>query len=69
MKQVFTTGDVARICHVSPRTVSKWFDSGRLRGYRIPGSEDRRIPRADLITFMKTYGMPLGELDDVPVTT
>src|SRR5262249_14744586 len=36
MKKVFTTGQVAKICKVAPRTVSKWFDSGRLRGYRIP---------------------------------
>ena len=48
MKKVFTTGQVAKICKVAPRTVSKWFDSGRLRGYRIPGSQDRRIPREHL---------------------
>jgi excisionase family DNA binding protein len=48
MKKVFTTGQVAKICKVAPRTVSKWFDSGRLRGYRIPGSQDRRIPREQL---------------------
>lgn len=64
MKQVFTTGEVAKICHVAPRTVSKWFDSGRLRGYRIPGSQDRRIPRDHLIRFLKEHGMPLGGLDD-----
>ena len=28
--KVFTTGQVAKICKVAPRTVSKWFDSGRL---------------------------------------
>ena len=43
-KNVLTTGDVAKICNVAPRTVSKWFDSGQLKGYRIPGSKDRRIP-------------------------
>ena len=59
---VFTTGDVARICQVAPRTVSKWFDTGRLKGYRIPGSLDRRIPRDSLIEFMRSHGMPLGEL-------
>ena len=35
MKKVFTTGQVAKICKVAPRTVSKWFDSGRLRGTSI----------------------------------
>ena len=62
-KEVLTTGDVARICHVAPRTVSKWFDSGKLRGYRIPGGRDRRIPVAQLVAFMRAHGMPLGELD------
>lgn len=64
MKKVFTTGQVAKICKVAPRTVSKWFDSGRLRGYRIPGSQDRRIPREQLIRFLKEHHMPLGELEE-----
>lgn len=64
MKKVFTTGQVAKICKVAPRTVSKWFDSGRLRGYRIPGSQDRRIPREQLIRFLKEHSMPLGELEE-----
>ena len=63
-RKVFTTGQVAKICKVAPRTVSKWFDSGRLRGYRIPGSQDRRIPREHLIRFLKEHGMPLGELEE-----
>ncbi len=62
--KVFTTGQVAKICKVAPRTVSKWFDSGRLKGYRIPGSQDRRIPREYLIRFLKEHGMPLGDLED-----
>ncbi|MEM9246234.1 MAG: response regulator, partial [Cyanobacteria bacterium P01_F01_bin.153] len=41
-----------------------WFDSGRLKGYRIPGSQDRRIPREYLIKFLKEHGMPLGDLED-----
>ena len=61
-KDVLTTGDVAKICHVAPRTVSKWFDSGQLRGYRIPGSRDRRIPVTELIRFMKENGMPTEAL-------
>jgi excisionase family DNA binding protein len=61
-KNVLTTGDVAKICHVAPRTVSKWFDNGQLRGYRIPGSKDRRIPVNELIRFMKVHNMPTAEL-------
>ena len=42
--------------------MSKWFDSGALHGYRIPGSKDRRIPLNQLIRFMKQHGMPLNGL-------
>jgi excisionase family DNA binding protein len=62
-KDVLTTGEVARICNVAPRTVSKWFDTGKLRGYRIPGSKDRRIPLQQLVRFMRTHGIPLNGLD------
>jgi excisionase family DNA binding protein len=62
-KDVLTTGEVAKICNVAPRTVSKWFDSGQLRGYRIPGSKDRRIPLNQLIRFMQVHNMPLNGLD------
>ncbi len=61
-KDVLTTGDVAKICHVAPRTVSKWFDNGQLKGYRIPGSKDRRIPVSELIRFMKVHNMPTSAL-------
>jgi len=61
-KNVLTTGDVARICNVAPRTVSKWFDSGQLKGYRIPGSKDRRIPLNELVRFMRINDMPTDAL-------
>ncbi len=62
-KDVLTTGDVARICNVAPRTVSKWFDTGKLRGYRIPGSKDRRIPLDQLVRFMRAHDIPLNGLE------
>jgi excisionase family DNA binding protein len=61
-KNVLTTGDVAKICNVAPRTVSKWFDNGQLKGYRIPGSKDRRIPVSELVRFMKVHNMPTAAL-------
>lgn len=61
-KNILTTGDVARICNVAPRTVSKWFDNGQLKGYRIPGSKDRRIPASELARFMKIHNIPTTSL-------
>lgn len=61
-KDVLTTGEVAKICNVAPRTVSKWFDSGQLNGYRIPGSKDRRIPVSSLMRFMKQHQIPMDGL-------
>jgi excisionase family DNA binding protein len=61
-KDVLTTGEVARICNVASRTVSKWFDSGQLQGYRIPGSKDRRIPVSNLLQFMKKHNIPMDGL-------
>lgn len=58
MKDVLTTGQVAKICHVTIRTVIKWFESGRLEGYKIPDSKDRRIPRENLRRFLLEYGVP-----------
>lgn len=58
-RDVLTTGEVAKLCNVAPRTVSKWFDSGQLKGYRIPGSKDRRIPVSNLIKFMADHGIPM----------
>ncbi len=60
--KVFTTGQVAKICAVGPGTVVKWFESGRLPGWRVPGSRDRRIAYDDLVTFLLDHGMPLGGL-------
>lgn len=62
ISRMFTTGQAARLCHVAPRTVGKWFDSGLIGGYRIPGSHDRRIDPQSLIRFMKLHGIPLGGL-------
>lgn len=61
-KEVLTTGEVAKICNVAARTVSKWFDSGQIEGYRIPGSKDRRIPVQALLSFMQEHGIPFDGL-------
>ena len=63
MKSVFTTGEAAEICKVSRQTIIRCFDSGRLKGFRVPGSRFRRIPREALLQFMKDNNIPPDSLD------
>lgn len=59
---VYSTGQVATICHVAARTVAHWCDTGLLPHYKIPGSKDRRVTRADLLRFLKKHGLPADAL-------
>lgn len=63
MKTVFTTGEAAKICKVSQQTIIRCFDSGQLKGFRVPGSRFRRIPRDVLYKFMKDNGIPTDALE------
>lgn len=63
MKTVFTTGEAAKICKVSQQTIIRCFDSGQLKGFRVPGSRFRRIPRDQLFSFMKENGIPTEALE------
>lgn len=62
-KRVFTTGEAARLCKVSQQTIIRCFDSGRLNGFRVPGSRFRRIPREELLRFMRENDIPTGALE------
>ncbi|MBA4029024.1 MAG: regulator [Planctomyces sp.] len=62
-KRIFTTGEAAEICKVSQQTIIRCFDSGRLGGFRVPGSKFRRIPRAELLKFMRDNDIPTDVLE------
>lgn len=63
IKTVFTTGEAAKICKVSQQTIIRCFDSGQLKGFRVPGSRFRRIPREQLFHFMRENGIPTDALE------
>ena len=63
LKTVFTTGEAAKICKVSQQTIIRCFDNGTLKGFRVPGSRFRRIPRDHLYNFMKENGIPTDALE------
>jgi excisionase family DNA binding protein len=62
-KTVFTTGEAAKICKVSQQTIIRCFDNGSLKGFRVPGSKFRRIPREQLFAFMRDNGIPTDALE------
>ncbi len=63
MKTVFTTGEAAKICKVSQQTIIRCFDNGQLKGFRVPGSKFRRIPREQLSKFMRDNNIPTDALE------
>jgi two-component system, OmpR family, response regulator RpaA len=61
-----TSGQIAKLSGVAARTASKWIDRRILKGFRIPGSLDRRVYRSDLVEFLTARGMRVPvELQDV----
>ena len=68
-KEVFTTTEAARICHISKQKIVNLFDEGEIDGFRIPGAKGskaraRRIPRKALLAFMRECGIPTDALED-----
>ncbi len=61
-KKVYSTGEAAQICGISQQTIIRCFDRGELKGFLVPGSKFRRIPRDSLIRFMKKNNIPLDQL-------
>jgi len=62
-KPYFTTGEAATICQVSQQTIIRCFDNGKLKGFRVPDSKFRRIPRESLFMFMRDNGIPTDALE------
>ncbi len=62
-KRLFTTGEAAELCRVSQQTIIRCFDAGRLTGFRVPGSKFRRIPREELLRFMRENDIPTTALE------
>lgn len=72
-KKIYTSGEVALICHVTGHTVNKWVDAGKLDCYRLPTTKkednygDRRFTKADVHEFVRRHGIKntIFDVDDV----
>jgi excisionase family DNA binding protein len=57
-KEVFTTDEIAKLCHVTQNSVINWIKSSVLVAYKTPGGH-RRIKRRDFLDFIKQNNMPV----------
>lgn len=64
-----STTEAAAMLELSHMTIIRRFDAGDLKGFRVPGSRFRRIPKENLREFADLHGLPLKGLDSVEPTT
>ncbi|MEK7704558.1 MAG: helix-turn-helix domain-containing protein, partial [Myxococcota bacterium] len=54
------TTEVARICHVTPPTVGRWIEDGKLPSFTTGGGH-RRVWVADLVAFFREHNIPVPQ--------
>lgn len=57
-KEVYTTGEIAKLCGVNTLTALRWIQRGQLKAFQLPGRGDNRVKKNDLMLFLKKHGMP-----------
>ncbi len=60
-KKAWTTGEIAKHCGVTLRTVIRWIERGSLKAYKLPGRGNNRVNHSDLVEFLDQHGMPALE--------
>lgn len=62
--RLLTTHEVASLVQVSPSSVLKWIDQGKLKAYRTPGGH-RRVASDELLAFLRAHQLPVpAELEE-----
>jgi excisionase family DNA binding protein len=58
LKEVYTTGDVARVCGVTAATIVDWARDGKIESLRTPGNHRRFAPSV-VRAFLERNGYPV----------
>jgi len=66
-KTIFTTFDIARICHVSGETVKRWVAQGIIKGYRAGIGRHWRVLPKDLAQFLKENNIPFPDFHETGI--
>jgi excisionase family DNA binding protein len=56
--RLLTSHEVATLVQVSPSSVLKWIDQGKLRAFRTPGGH-RRVASDELLGFLRAHHLPV----------
>src|SRR2546421_2422019 len=56
--ELLDIAQAAALLHVSPMSLRRWTNSGRLSCFRIGGRRERRFRRADLLALLERSGEP-----------
>ena len=54
-----TTAQAGKVLGLSGHKVNRLVDSGKLKGFRIPASNHRRVLKRELINFAEDHGIPM----------
>lgn len=55
----YSTGEIAKFCDVTLRTVIRWIERGSLNAYKLPGRGNNRVTEQELLNFLNEYQMPI----------
>ena len=59
--KTLTSGEIASYCDVNLRTVIRWIESGKLKGFKLPGRGNNRVLVEDFIEFLERHDMPIPD--------
>jgi excisionase family DNA binding protein len=57
-KRTYGTHEIARLCQVTPPTIGRWIEEGKLPSFKTAGGH-RRVWDVDLASFLKQHNMPV----------
>ncbi len=63
-KRFVTTGEIAKICEVSPKTVIAWIERKQLQSFRI-GRGPRKVTLPDLFEFLGSRSFPISSVEEL----
>ncbi len=65
VRKLWSTGQIAELVGVNPKTVAQWIDGGEMAGVKLPGLVERRVHRQELRSFLAKfeYEWALREMD------